>query len=190
MSVQWMGNKCHWNSILLLSFRIICLWCQLSRGAKHKWKRFLWQKYRVPPVLPVQERSELAVSFNANALNNIKTPNQAVLPEIRCLAWIPSRITQVIKTSNLTFKEQKWVTTWVTVCRAHRVSPGKTLLWTWKHFRSWLFLECWKGEWVTRGQSWPMTSRWTICSPGLMAGPTCREKTLFLSWPRSFLPRW
>ena len=33
----WMGNKCHWNSILLLSFRIFCLWCQRSRGAKHKW---------------------------------------------------------------------------------------------------------------------------------------------------------
>ena len=39
---QWMGNKCHWNSILLLSFRIFCLWCQLSRRAKHKWKRLIY----------------------------------------------------------------------------------------------------------------------------------------------------
>ena len=92
----------------------------------------MWPMLKVP-VLPVQDRSELAVCHSMQIGWII-----LILPIRKCytrnqVSEIPTHITPSISVINHShFVRLKWVTIWVTVCRARRVSPGrKTYIWTW-----------------------------------------------------------
>ena len=114
----------------------------LDWGAKKRWTQFMWPMLKVP-VLPVQERSELAVCHSMQIGWII-----LILPIRKCytrnqVSEIIAHITPSISVINHShIIRLKWVTIWVTVCRARRVSPGmntKTYIWTLLRFDSDMF---------------------------------------------------
>ena len=138
---EWITNviETRWNSYLSEYF--VSDVKDLDWGAK-KWTQYMWPMLKVP-VPPVEECSEQAVCHSMQIGWII-----LILPIRKCytrnqVSEIPTHITPSISVINHShFVRLKWVTIWVTVCRARRVSPGmntKTYIWTLLRFDSDMF---------------------------------------------------